>query len=151
MAFTPGPPLFLAFKVIGNIKAIKIKWRSIILPLIRYHNKIVDQKFIYWSKYFIPHYSKDNNQKIELTILSEDEAIQIFNKLAAREDIPHGYPEGCYARAHEMVRSMNREGIVSGKAFIEGEFYVDGKYGEVGLAFNVAPVVMVKTGNKVRR
>jgi hypothetical protein len=95
-------------------------------------------------------YSKENNQKVDLTVLTEDEVNNVFSDVSAREDIPFGYPmDGCYARAHKMVRLMEDQGIIAGKAFVEGELYVDTKFGEVGWSYHVAPVVLVKKGGKV--
>jgi hypothetical protein len=95
-------------------------------------------------------YSKDNNQKIDLSVLSEEEANNAFNELAARDDIPYGYPmDGCYARAHKIVRILEDQGIIAGKAFLEGELYIDTKFGEVAWGYHVAPVIMVKKGNIV--
>lgn len=95
-------------------------------------------------------YSKENNQKVDLTVLSEDEVNSIFSDLASRDDIPFGFPmDGCYARAHKMVRIMEDQGIIAGKAFVEGELYIDSKFGEVGWSYHVAPVVLVKKGGKV--
>lgn len=96
-------------------------------------------------------YSKDNNQKISLSVLSEDDAANIFNDLASRDDIPFGYPmDGCYARAHKMVRIMEDQGIIAGKAFVEGNLFIDTKFGEVGWSYHVAPVILVKTGGKIQ-
>lgn len=95
-------------------------------------------------------YSKDNDQTIELTTLSEDDANSAFAEIAARKDIPFGFPmDGCYARAHKVVRILEDQGIIAGKAFVEGELYVDTKFGEVGWGYHVAPVVMVKKGSSV--
>lgn len=95
-------------------------------------------------------YSKDNDKKIELTQLSEDDAFAIFTDMAMREDIPFEFlMDGCYARAHKMVRVLEANGIIAGKAFIEGELYADSKFGEVGWRYQVAPVIMVKKGNAV--
>jgi hypothetical protein len=94
--------------------------------------------------------SKDNNQKIDLTVLSEDEANSTFSEIAARDDIPFAYPmDGCYARAHKIVRILEDKGIIAGKAFLEGELYIDTKYGEVGWGYHVAPVIFVKKGNTI--
>lgn len=96
-------------------------------------------------------FSRGNNQKIDLTVLSEDEVTNIFNDLAARDDIPFGFPmDGCYARAHKMVRIMESKGVIAGKAFVEGQLFVDTKYGEVGWSYHVAPVVLVKIGGKIQ-
>lgn len=93
-------------------------------------------------------YSKDNDKKIDLSTLSEDDAISLFNEIAGRKDIPFGFPmDGCYARAHKVVRILEDQGIIAGKAFVEGELYVDTKFGEVGWGYHVAPVIMVKKGS----
>lgn len=95
-------------------------------------------------------YSKENNQKIDLTVLTEDEAKSLYDEIASRDDIPFGYPlDGCYARAHKMVRIMEEQGVVAGKAFVEGQLYVDTKFGEVGWGYHVAPVVLIKKDGKV--
>jgi hypothetical protein len=98
-----------------------------------------------------PLYSKNNNQKIDISVLTEEDANSIFSELAEREDIPFGFlVDGCYARAHKMVRIMDDKGITAGKAFLEGDLFVDTpQFGEVGWNYNVAPVVMVKKGNSV--
>lgn len=94
--------------------------------------------------------SPDNNKRIELTVLSEKNVNNIFSDLASRKDIPFGYPmDGCYARAHQMVQILEEQGIIAGKAFIEGDLFVESsEFGEIGWGYHVAPVVMVKKGNK---
>lgn len=95
-------------------------------------------------------YSKENNQKIDLSVLSEDEVKKLFDEIASHEEIPFGYlMDGSYARSHKMVRLMDEQGITAGKAFIEGELYADSKFGEVGWGYQVAPVVLVKVSGKV--
>lgn len=95
--------------------------------------------------------SKDNNQKIELTVINEGLASELFSELATREDIPYEYQiDGCYARAHKMIQILEEKKIIAGKAFIEGKIYLKTKeYGEVGWKYQVAPVVMVKKGSLV--
>lgn len=94
--------------------------------------------------------SKDNNQKIELTLLSEDDVLDLYDELAAREDIPYEFSlDGCYSRAHKMAKILAAKGITAGKAFIEGELYSDSAFGEVGWRYQVAPVVMIKKGNAI--
>ncbi len=95
-------------------------------------------------------YSKDNDKKIELSVISEEEANKLFKEIVSRDDIPFGYPmEGCYARAHKMARLLGDKGIIAGKAFVEGQLYVDTKFGEVGWSYLVAPVLMIKKGNTI--
>ncbi len=95
-------------------------------------------------------YSKENNQKIDLSVLSDVEAKKMFDEIISHDEIPFGYPmDGSYARAHKMVRLMDEQGITAGKAFIEGKLYADSKFGEVGWGYQVAPVVLVKVNGKV--
>lgn len=96
-------------------------------------------------------YSKDNDKNIELSVLSEKEVNSIFKELASRSDIPFGYPmDGCYARAHKMTTILDEKGIISGKAFVEGELYVDSEtFGEIGWGYHVAPVVLVKQNSAI--
>lgn len=94
-------------------------------------------------------YSKDNNQNIELSALTEAEAKKYFKLLASQKDIPFGFPlDGCYARAHKMVQILEEKGVIAGKAFIEGNLFVDTPdFGVIQWGYHVAPVVMVKVGN----
>jgi hypothetical protein len=94
--------------------------------------------------------SKENNQSIDLTLLSEKEAQNLFKEMAANKDIPFDFPfDGCYARAHTMTQIMEKKGIISGKAWVEGNLNVtSAEWGEVQWRYHVAPVVMVKVGNK---
>lgn len=93
--------------------------------------------------------SPENNQKIKLSVISETELSTLFANLAARKDIPFGYPDGCFARAHKMVHILEDQGIIAGKAFLEGMLFVDTEFGQVGWGYHVAPVVMVKKGSKI--
>lgn len=94
-------------------------------------------------------YSKLNKKTIELSVLSEEEANHVFETLKADEENSFNYPlDGCYARAHLMASRMDDLGIVSGKAFIEGDLYVQTKLGEAGWSYHVASLVMVKVNGK---
>lgn len=90
-------------------------------------------------------YSALNKKKIELTVLSEQEASQVFKKLKDDEDNSFNFPlDGCYARAHLMASRMDDMGIISGKAFVEGSLYVDTTIGEAHWSYHVASLVLVK-------
>jgi len=94
-------------------------------------------------------YSKHNKKSIELSVLSEKQALDIFKMLKINEDVPLIYPmDGCYARAHQMAMLIDDMGLVSGKAFIEGNLYADTKYGEVNWSYHVASLILVKKNNK---
>ena len=91
-------------------------------------------------------YSKDNDKTIELSVLSESEATNAFNYLSAQSDIPFEFAlDGCYAIAHKMCQLLENKGIISGKAFIEGELYFDSKIlGEIPWNYRDATVIIVK-------
>lgn len=94
-------------------------------------------------------YSKLNNKTIELSVLTEKEAKEIFDTLKADEDNSFNYPlDGCYARAHMMASKMDDLGIVSGKAFVEGDLFVPTKMGEAEWSYHVASLLMVKIKGK---
>lgn len=96
--------------------------------------------------------SKENHQKISLSVLTPNEANALFTKFMARTDIPFRYiKEGCYARAHKMARIMDEEGIISGKAFLEGHLVVDGGefFGKTRWGYHVASLVYVKKNNEL--
>lgn len=96
-------------------------------------------------------YSKLNKKTIKLSVLSEAHAKEVFNKLKNDADNSFEYPlEGCYARAHRMAMQMDQMGIVSGKAFIEGDnLVVDTSFGEVEWSYHVTSLVIIKVGNKL--
>jgi len=77
--------------------------------------------------------------KLEIT---EQEAKEVFDKLASRFWIPFHYrPEGCYARAHRMAQILEQKKIYSQKVFLEGFLVVDG----IAWSWHVAPMVFVRT------
>lgn len=92
-----------------------------------------------------PLYSKSTNKHIALTVLSPEEATDVFNELAANSEIPFGYPvDGCYARAQKMTMLMEKKGIISGKAWVTGDILVDTYMGEINWIYHVAPVILVQ-------
>ncbi len=95
--------------------------------------------------------SKENNQKIALAIISEEEAGKVFAEIVARGDIPFEYlRDGCYARAQKMALILDDKGILSGKVFMEGKIYYDTpNQGELGWSYQVSPVVLVKKNGQV--
>lgn len=95
-------------------------------------------------------YSKFNKKTIELTVISEQYAQDVFNTLKQDEENSFNYPlDGCYARAMKMATSMEDMGIISGKAFIEGDLLVDTSQGEANWSYHVASLVLVKRKNKL--
>jgi len=94
--------------------------------------------------------SRSNHQTIEMSVLSEEELINYFNEMAATKDIPFDYSaDGCYARAHKMSRMLERRGVITGKAFVEGNLNVESPLmGRISWWYHVAPVVLVKKDGK---
>lgn len=95
-------------------------------------------------------YSAFNKKSIELTIVSEERASNVFNKLKNDEGIPFNFPyDGCYARAHKMATIMDEMGIVSGKAFVEGKLNMKMNGFEFAWGYHVASLILVKKGGKL--
>jgi hypothetical protein len=94
--------------------------------------------------------SKENNETVTVTVLSSKEAEAIFNELASNQKIPFGYAyDGCYARAAKMSKILEEKGIISGKAFVEGNLnVVSPVLGDVHWWYHVAPVILVKIDDK---
>jgi hypothetical protein len=94
----------------------------------------------------------ETGKEFEVSIVDLDVATNLFNKMASQEHIPFGYPEdGCYARAHEMSRLMEKEGVITGKVFIEGNLRVETSNSPKGYVewwYHVAPIVVVKKGQE---
>ncbi|MCC7442581.1 MAG: hypothetical protein IT285_13165 [Bdellovibrionales bacterium] len=89
---------------------------------------------------------RQHSRSLRSTI-SSTEAARMWELLASSEHIPFRYPDdGCYARAHEMSRILELNGIYSRKVFILGDLRADTPYapgGSVDWRFHVAPVVNV--------
>lgn len=94
-----------------------------------------------------------NKKKIGISILSEKDVQKYFKKMKSQKHIPFGYPEdGCYARAQEMSMILEKNGVITGKVFIEGDLRVktdNSPKGYVEWWYHVAPIVFVKKGNKI--
>lgn len=92
--------------------------------------------------------SPHNRKTIKLSVLSPARAQEVFNLLRDDEDNSFNYTiEGCFARAHRMAQLMDEMGIISGKAIVDGKFYMVSKYGEYGWSFHMASVVLVPDKN----
>ncbi|MBT3235280.1 MAG: hypothetical protein HN353_04960 [Bdellovibrionales bacterium] len=89
-----------------------------------------------------------NGKEIEITVVTLDHADQLFHQMATQKHIPFAYPEdGCYARAHEMSRLLEQQGIITGKVFIEGNLRVETSNSPKGYVewwYHVAPIIKVK-------
>lgn len=91
-------------------------------------------------------------EDINVSLVSESLAQELFDKVAKKEHIPFGYPEdGCYARAHEMARILEKEGVITAKAFIEGDLRVETSNSPKGYVewwYHVAPIIQVEVDGK---
>lgn len=89
----------------------------------------------------------------KISLLTEEQASQIFKAMAEQEGIPFCYPEdGCYARAHKMTQLLDKKGVIAGKVFLEGDLKVETKNSPKGFVewwYHVAPLVAVKQGKRV--
>lgn len=95
-----------------------------------------------------------NGKSFDVSVVSKEEIQKLFTEMANQKHIPFKYPEdGCYARAHEMVRLLEQKNIIAAKAFIEGSLWVKTKNspkGYVEWRYHVAPTILVQDGDKVR-
>lgn len=92
-----------------------------------------------------------NGDKLELSVLSLDEANGFVKEFLAITSIPFDYAlDGCFARAHKMAKILEEKGISSGKAFLMGRLFAKTKYGPVSWRYHVAPIVLIKTGDGVK-
>ncbi len=99
-------------------------------------------------------YSAHNRKNVELSILTPERAKEIFKALQSDEDNSFNYNlDGCYARAHRMAMVMDEMGVISGKAFLEGDLYMDFKNVDPtinpGWHYHVASVVFVRKNGKL--
>ncbi|MEK6626596.1 MAG: protein-glutamine glutaminase family protein [Bdellovibrionota bacterium] len=95
----------------------------------------------------------ETNQAINVSVVSPTRVQELFAAMASQSHIPFRYPDdGCYARAHEMSRLLERHyGIITAKAFIEGDLRVqtaNHPSGQVTWWYHVAPVVLVKKNGR---
>ncbi|HTL13194.1 MAG TPA: protein-glutamine glutaminase family protein [Bdellovibrionota bacterium] len=87
--------------------------------------------------------------------ISYTRAEHLFDVLANEHHIPFRYPDdGCYARAHEMSRILEVNGVYSRKVWIFGDLHAATPYGppfgaegSVDWGWHVAPVVSVRMPN----
>lgn len=88
-----------------------------------------------------------NNVPFQVSVVTPCEVQKYFAEVAAAPDIPYQYPEdGCYARAHAMSRILEREDVITGKVFVEGNLRVETKNSPKGYVewwYHVAPVLLV--------
>lgn len=90
--------------------------------------------------------------------VSYQQAVQIFNWLATQGDIAFRFPiDGCYARAHLMIRRMQKRGFKPYKVwtFANGDEQLrvrtaNHPRGYVEWKYHVAPIVRVQTANGQR-
>jgi len=113
-----------------------------------------------WDKQFLvkpivtPKVNLDflGNKFISASVLTPAQLSTVFNQLAQDKLIPFKYPEaGCFARAEEMSRLLDKDGIFSVKVFINGYLHVETKNsptGSVHWDYHVAPAVLLKENGK---
>ncbi len=84
----------------------------------------------------------------KISVLSTDEASELFVKLASRKEIPFNCPDsGCYARAHKMAELAEQMGIIVGKIFVIGDLSIvtpNHPNGFVKWNGHMAPIISVK-------
>jgi len=93
------------------------------------------------------------------SLVGEAEAEKIFRKMAKREDIAFAYPtDGCYARAHLMIREMQEMGLKPKKVWtFSSDPSIDPLWvstsnhpnGMVEWGYHVAPTIQVQGSDGV--
>ena len=90
--------------------------------------------------------------QIDISLVSKEYAKELFDEMAAQKHIPFDYPQdGCYARAHEMSRLLEKKGVITTKVFVEGDLRVATKNSPNGYVewwYHVAPIIKVRDGDK---
>jgi hypothetical protein len=94
----------------------------------------------------------------ESETVTPQQAINVFRMLASQRDIAFHYPaDGCYARAHLMIKRMQKNGLKPYKVwtFQNGDpLYVRTTYhpaGHVEWRYHVAPLLRVRLANGQQR
>ena len=112
----------------------------------------VKEKVVSW-KVFKEEVKAYNSELLDVSVISEKHADYLFEYLSNLSHIPFDYPEdGCFARAHAMVRELDDLGINSAKSFIEGNLRVEtdkSPKGYVKWSYHVAPTILVYKNGKV--
>lgn len=89
-------------------------------------------------------------EKIEVSTISQEEAVKLFAEFKASKTIPWEYPvNGCHPRATEMTRIAEKKKVEMGKVVATGLFYHKTGtelYGDITWYNHIAPVVYVKEG-----
>jgi hypothetical protein len=90
-------------------------------------------------------------KQVSISVIEQSKANELFRKFVRNKEIPFKYPlDGCYARAHEMARMAEKEQVLMGKVFTEGNLQVKTnyqKYPIVQWGWHVAPIAYVKQPN----
>lgn len=90
--------------------------------------------------------SPSNKQTFQVSVVSEAEARALVQTLRKDPALPFEYPfDGSYARAHAMVRNLEKAGVIAGKAWVEGKplYHYSEEFGEIPLDYHVAPMILV--------
>jgi len=106
----------------------------------------------YCENCFLKNYSQNKVttiDKLNFSILSEDESIKLFNYLKSFTEIPFRYvKDGCYARSYVLGWAMKQMGLKSNKIFSIGFLDAKNRYKQVApvihWGYHVANVVAVQ-------
>ena len=81
--------------------------------------------------------------KIEVSTISYQKATELFRTFSEQKQIPFKYPiDGCYARATEMSRISEKQGVKMARVYSSGQLQVKTdlpKYPLVQWGWHVAP------------
>ena len=81
-----------------------------------------------------------------LSVVDSATAQKLFAEILTHTEIPFDVPEGCHAKAQKIAMLLEEQGIISGKAFVEGYIFRDSSYEQSLWVFHVAPFILVQKG-----
>lgn len=93
------------------------------------------------------------NRRFGVSVVDPEYVQKLFEKVAKDDKIPYKFADnGCYARAHQIARTLEASGVITGKYFLGAhekfKVKVPGHIrGEVEWDYHVASLVMVREKN----
>lgn len=84
-----------------------------------------------------------------LSVVDSTTAQKLFAEILTHSEIPFDFPEGCHAKAQKIAMLLEEQGIIAGKAFVEGSIFRDSSYEQSLWLFHVAVFILIQEGEQV--
>jgi hypothetical protein len=90
-------------------------------------------------------------QAIKFSVVTPQVANKLFLKQKSNPDLPFDYAkDGQYARTYVMNNEMAKDKYVTGNVYVLGHLWFHSReFGELGLGYQVSPVILVNAGSKI--